>query len=101
MPRKLSIVALAIVALHIVEVLTLGDSPVGSAVGNLLQITASFLAAWMCLRASRRAGGFVRTFWVLVGMGIGIWGVANLGWMYYEAGLHREPPGLSFIRFLF
>jgi len=27
--------------------------------------------------------------------------VANLGWTYYEAALHREPPELSFIRFLF
>src|SRR5262245_8190767 len=101
MPRKLSIVALAIVGLHIVEALTLGHSPAGAVVGNLLQITASLLAAVMCLRASRRASGFVRTFWVLVGAGIGIWGVANLGWMYYEGALHREPPELSFIRFLF
>jgi PAS domain S-box-containing protein len=101
MPRKLSIVALAIVGLHIVEALTLGDSLAGAVAGNLLQITASFLAVAMCLLASRRAGGFVRAFWIMVAAGIGIWGVANLGWMYYEAALHREPPELSFIRFLF
>src|SRR5262245_19621249 len=101
MPRKLSIVALAIVGLHIVEVLTLGESPAGAVVGNLLQLTASFLTVTMCLRASRRAGGFVRTFWIMVGAGIGFWGVANLGWMYYEVALHREPPELSFVRFLF
>ena len=29
------------------------------------------------------------------------WGVANLGWMYYENWLHVQPPPLSIVRMLF
>jgi hypothetical protein len=101
MPRKLSILALAIIALHIVEVLTLGTSPAGSLLGNLLQMIACFVAVALCVGAARRGTGFTRSFWFLVGAGIGIWGVANLGWTYYEVFLHHEPPELSFVRFLF
>ena len=101
MPRKLSIVALAILGLHIVEVLALGKSNAGALFGNLLQIAACFLAAAMCIGASRRGTGFTRSFWVLMGAGIGVWGVANLGWTYYEVFLGHEPPELSFVRFLF
>jgi len=101
MPRKLSILALAIVGLHIVEVFTLGKSSAGSLLGNSLQIVACFVAAAMCIGASRRGSGFTRSFWLLVAAGIGIWGVANIGWTYYEVVFHREPPELSFVRFLF
>jgi hypothetical protein len=55
----------------------------------------------MCFYASRQGGRFGSSFWILVGAGIGVWGVANLGWTYYEIVLHREPPELSFVRFLF
>jgi len=30
-----------------------------------------------------------------------MWGIANLGWMYYEVVLHSEPPSASVVRFLF
>jgi len=30
-----------------------------------------------------------------------MWGLANLGWMYYEVVLHTEPPSTSVVRFLF
>src|SRR5262245_14182857 len=99
MPRKLSIVALAILGLHFVEVLALGNSRAGALFGNLLQIAACFFATAMCFDASRRGAGFTRSFWVLVGAGIGIWGVANLGWTYYEVFLGYQPPELSFARF--
>ena len=101
MLRKLSILALAIVALHIADALTLGTSPAGSLFANSLQDIACFLATAMCIGAARRANGFARSFWVLVAAGIGVWGAANIGWTYYEVVLHREPPGLSFVRFLF
>src|ERR1700686_5495418 len=101
MPRKLSIAALAIVALHIVEALTFKNSPTGSLLANSLQIFACFMAVAMCVGASRRGNGFARSFWLLIGAGIGVWGVANIGWAYYEVALQREPPELSFVRFLF
>jgi PAS domain S-box-containing protein len=101
MPRKLSILASAILLLHVVEVLTLGKSPAGSLLGNTLQIIACVIAVAMCLRASRRGNGFTHSFWVLIAAGIGIWALANVGWTYYEVVLLREPPELSFVRFLF
>jgi PAS domain S-box-containing protein len=101
MQRKLYILAVAVLGLHILDAATLGTSAVGSLFGNLLQVTACFLAAGMCLGASRRGSGFARSFWQLVGAGIAVWGIANLGWTYYEVVLHREPPDFSFVRFLF
>jgi PAS domain S-box-containing protein len=101
MPRRITIVALAIVGLHIVEATVFGKSSTGALLGNFLQITASFIATYACFDASRRAMRFGRAFWVLVGIGISVWGIANLGWTYYEVVLKIEPPELSFIRFLF
>jgi two-component system cell cycle sensor histidine kinase/response regulator CckA len=101
MPRKIFIAALTILGLHIVEVFAFGKSPAGPLFGNLLQISACALAVAMCIGASRRSCGFVRSFWILVGASMAVWGIANVGWMYYEVVLHREPPELSLFRFLF
>src|SRR5439155_3261653 len=68
---------------------------------NLLQVLACGFAAVMAFGASRRGRGLSRPFWLLVGMGISMWGLANLGWMYYEVVLHGEPPQVSVVRFLF
>ena len=101
MPRKLWIFALALVALHLFEIVTLGTSPAGSLFANSLQIVACGLATSMALGAYRRAKGLRRPFWILVSVGLAVWGVANLGWMYYETILHMEPPQGSVVRFLF
>jgi len=99
--RKVFVSALVVVALHIASVLTLGASFAGSFVGNLLQIASCGLAVAAAFAASRRALGLSRRFWWLVGCGLAIWGVANLGWMYYETVLRMEPPTGSVVRFLF
>jgi PAS domain S-box-containing protein len=101
MPRKPLILAAVIVALHLVEAATLGTSTTGSFLANLLQILACGFAGGMAFAASRRGRGLSRPFWLLVGMGISVWGLANLGWMYYEVALHSEPPQASIVRFLF
>ena len=100
-PRSLAVVALSVVVLHVLSVVFLGTSSLGSLFGNALQIFSSFLAATMCFRAARRGAGFSRSFWTLVGFGMGVWGVADFGWTYYELFLHTEPPPGSLIRFLF
>jgi PAS domain S-box-containing protein len=100
-PRSLAHVALSVVALHVLNVVFLGTSLLGSLVGNLLQIFSSFLAAAMCLRAANRGEGFSRSFWTLVGFGLGMWGVADIGWGYSEVFLRMQPPPGSMIRFLF
>jgi PAS domain S-box-containing protein len=101
LPRSLAIVALTVVACHVLTVVFLGTSPAGSFIGNTLQIFSSFFAAGMCFRAARKSSGFSQSFWTLVGFGMGMWGVADLGWAYYEVLLRIEPPPGSVIRFLF
>jgi len=99
--RRLLIVVGVFVVLHLLVILTLGPSPAGSFFGNSLQIAASGFAAAMAFGAARRGRGLSRSLWLLVGFGWATWGIANLGWMFYEVALHTEPPALSFVRFLF
>lgn len=101
MARRLLIVAGVFVLLHLIVILTLGTSPLGSFFGNSLQIGASGIAAAMAFGAARRGRGLSRSLWLLVGFGWATWGMANLGWMFYEVALGIEPPALSFVRFLF
>ena len=101
MPRKILALACVVVGLHIIEALTLGTSTLGSFLANWLQILACGLAAFMAFGASRRGQGLSRPFWLIFGASIAMWGLANVGWMYYEVALHSEPPATSIVRFLF
>ena len=101
MARKFLILAAVIVALHLCEAATLGTTTAGSFLANLLQIFACGFAVVMAFGASRRGRGLSRPFWLIFGAGLAMWGVANLGWMYYEVVLHSEPPSTSAVRFLF
>jgi PAS domain S-box-containing protein len=100
-PRSLAIVALLVVVSHACSILWLGTSAPGAFVGDSLQIFSSLLAATLCFRAAQKSPGFSQSFWTLIGFGMGIWGVANLGWLYYEVFPKTEPPPGSLIRFLF
>src|SRR5258708_32806338 len=55
----------------------------------------------MAFAPYRRGRGVSRPFWLLFTSGIAMWGIANLGWTYYEVVLHGEPPTGSIVRFLF
>src|SRR5580704_11012006 len=101
MSRKLLILATTIVGAHLAQALILGVSPTGTFLANLLEVSASALAAVMCFGASRRGHGTARPFWALVGCGMAAWGLANLGWMYYELVLHTKPAADSAVRFFF
>jgi PAS domain S-box-containing protein len=101
MPRKLLVLALVIVVLHACQALTLGTSTAGTFLANVLQLLACGLATVTTFGAHRRARGLSRPFWLLVSLGIAMWGVANIGWMYYEIVLRSEPPTASGVRFLF
>ena len=100
-PRTLALVALFILLGHVFSIVYLGTTALGSLLGNILQISASFLAAAMGFRAARNSSGFSRSFWNLVAVGFGMWGLANIGWTYYEIARDSEPPAGSAIRFLF
>jgi PAS domain S-box-containing protein len=101
MPRKLLALACVIVGLHIGAILTLGTSSAGGVLANSLQIFSSGLAAAACFGASRRGRGLSRPFWTLTGCGMAMWGVANIGWMYYENWLRVAVPSFSIVRILF
>jgi len=101
MPRKLLALACVVVGLHVVGILTLGTSTARGVLGNSLQIFSSGLAAAACLGASRRGRGLSRPFWLLAGCGMATWGLADVGWMYYENWLHMVVPNFSIVRILF
>ncbi|MBV9885910.1 MAG: PAS domain S-box protein [Acidobacteria bacterium] len=101
MYRKVAIIGAILIGLHVVEILLLGISLTGSLVANTLQLIACGLAAAMACRASVRARGLARPLWSMVALAMATWGVANLGWMYYENVLHVAIPPLSVIRILF
>jgi len=99
--RKITIVATLMVGLQVCQILALGPTTLGSLLANNIQTLSSFLAAAVCFAALRRSRGMCRPFWLLVGLGIGSWGIANLGWTYYEEVLHTIPAAGSAVRFLF
>src|SRR5258708_20454872 len=101
MPGKPLILVAVIVALHLCEAATLGTTTAGSFFANLLQIFACGFAAVMAFGASRRGSGLSRPFWLIFGPGIAMWGLANLGWMYYKVVLQSEPPTTPAGTFLF
>jgi hypothetical protein len=95
------LLALTVVICHVLTAEFFGATAFGSLLGNALQILSSLVAAMMCFRAARKLSGFSHSFWTLVAFGMCMWGVADLGWTYYEVFLHAEPPPSSMIRFLF
>src|ERR1700749_3916772 len=101
MYRKVAIIGAIIAGLHAGEILLLGTSATGSLVANTLQLIACGLAVAMACKASQRGRGLARPFWSMVGLGLATWGVANLGWMYYENLLPLTIPPLSIVRILF
>ena len=100
-PRALAYLAILTVAVHGLCVVYLPFSFWGILLVNFLQSGIALFAATLCIRAARREAGFSQSFWTLVGFGVGMWGVVNIGWAYYELFLHSEPPPGSMIRFLF
>jgi len=101
MPRRLLVSVIALLVLSIGFILILGTSPAGSLLTNSLQIVCCALATGMCFTASKRGRGLTRPFWILVGCSIATWGVANLGWMYYENWLRAPVPRVSLVHILF
>src|SRR6187549_1285072 len=101
MARLGVVVPLAIVALHLLSVLTLGTSPAGSLVSNALQALAAATAALLSFFASRRSLGFARRFWTLVAVAFAVWTAGQAMFMYHENWLGQRVPQPSWSHFLF
>ena len=84
-------------------VLALNRSPVLSS--DLLLDVSVLLAALMCLRRSRRAGGAARLKWTLIGLGMFVWCMGQTIITYNEGLLHifQGPTAINsdFYFFLF
>lgn len=99
-PRTVLSVGVCILVLHIAQETILGASAAGSLIANFLQILSALLAASCCFAAIRKSSGFVRSFWLLIGMSFVVWTVSDLGWMYYESYLEISLPRNSIFHFL-
>jgi len=97
--RKLLIVAVSIVALQVGGILWLGTSLPGSVFANSIQVVASWVAAASCYLAFRRARGLCQPFWLLLAMGLASWGIANLGWTFYEDWQRIPAPTSAIVLF--
>jgi two-component system cell cycle sensor histidine kinase/response regulator CckA len=101
MSWKLPVLALFVIGLHVGEVLIFGTSATGSLIANSLQLVACAIGTAMAFGASRRGRGVSRPFWRLIALAMATWGLANLGWMYYENWLHIVVPAISVVRIVF
>jgi len=99
--RKLSVVAVLVIGLQVCQILLLGPTNTGSLLANSIQTVASLVAAAACFLTLLKSQRMCRLFWLLIGLAMSSWGVANLGWTYYEVVLHTAPPAASIVRFLF
>ena len=65
-------------------------------VGDAIPLVVSTIAFVAIFRNARRAGGVLRAFWTLMGLGCLLWIVNQGAWTWYEALLHHEPPDSTF-----
>jgi diguanylate cyclase (GGDEF)-like protein len=63
-----------------------------TAFGDILQNLILFCAAVAFLRNIRAASPKARLFWVLMGLGLGMWLISQVMWTYVEVYLRHEAP---------
>ncbi|HEV2397606.1 MAG TPA: PAS domain S-box protein [Candidatus Sulfotelmatobacter sp.] len=97
--RNLLRLSAAVIALHILQEMFLGTSPLGSFLSNALQISCAVVASVACFAAIRRSVGYTRFFWLLIGLSFAVWIFADAGWLYYESYLRKPPDRESIFHF--
>jgi len=99
--RRVLKLAAAFVVLHVFVVLTIGSTKMGSFCANVLQITASGIAAGLSFVTRRGGGrGLSRSFWLLSDS-VGHVGHRQHGVDVLRGGAGGGAPALSAVRFLF
>ncbi len=99
--RALSVAAIAIVAVHVWVLASLGTSRGGVLWSNSLQLAAGLLAAAAFGAAALRSQGFVRDSCLLTALSFALWSAAQAGWLYHEATQAVVVPTGSLINILF
>ena len=84
--RKLVIVALALLACHVL-VLALHRS----LLSNLVELTLAAVAAAAAYRTAQRAHGFARRFWRLIAASFTLYSFGQAFYTYYDSVLHASP----------
>ncbi|TMF73588.1 MAG: PAS domain S-box protein, partial [Chloroflexi bacterium] len=84
-----AIAALAFAA--IVQFQLFGATAV-TAIDDLGEAMAAFIAAAACAWAGRRATGNVRVGWTLMAISAALWGAGEVAWSVYEIGLGIDVP---------
>jgi len=84
MSRKLTLFAALIIGSQLVQVVTLGPTPAGGMVSDLLGIAAAAAAAAACFGAAKRARGASHPFWLLFGAAMVSQFAADVVWAYFQ-----------------
>jgi len=82
----------AVVCVHIGVSLIAPRGFALTAFGDLLQCMLLFCAAGSILANVREASSRTRLFWILMGLGVGMWLGAQILWTYFEVFLRQEAP---------
>ena len=93
--RPIVVVAVALVAVHVVALGTLGTQPSGKLVSNLVQFLAPLLAAVVAGARARGCSAYAGNFWRLMSTGFGLWAAAQALYIYYENYLGQGIPNVS------
>ncbi len=99
--RAFPVAAIAIVAVHVWVLASLGTSREGVLWSNSLQLAAGLLAAAAFGAAARRAQGLVRDACLLTAFSFALWSVAQAGWLHHELTQAVVVPTGSLINILF
>src|SRR5258708_7124061 len=90
--RKWTAIVCAVVCAHVVLSLLAPRGFALTAFGDLLQTILLVCATVISLSNVRAAGKKARLFWVLLGLGMGLWLCSQALWSYFEVFLRHEAP---------
>ena len=90
--RKWIIIVSAVVCVHVLLSLFVPRCFALTAFGDVLQNAILFCAAIAFIANIRTACPKGRFFWTLMGTGVGMWLLSQLGWTYFEVYLRHEAP---------
>jgi PAS domain S-box-containing protein len=101
--RVYVVLALAFFLLHAFVLLAVRHNSAAPLLSNLIQIACPILAGCACLSAARRSENFAKHFWLLFGVSVFWWALAQSVATYYDSILHasvQEPWPSDIIYFL-
>jgi diguanylate cyclase (GGDEF)-like protein len=90
--RKWTTIVCAVVCVHVLLSLLSPRSFPLTAFGDVLQNVILLCATVAFLTNIKTASPKARLFWALMGLGLGMWLLSQVGWTYFEVYLRHEAP---------